>query len=61
MPDDMMQDALDKGLISFAKMQTQPLVTDRNWWNVRAWVIATDRDLQAAELPMPERLRLRRN
>ncbi len=60
-----LQDAIDKGLISVSHANslsdTRPLEQHSGWWNIRAWIIATDQDLTAAELSIRERLNLRRN
>ncbi len=59
--DDIIQDAKDKGLITFRRHPTQPTETDNSWWNMRAWVLAHDQDMEAAELSLEEGLRLRKN
>ncbi len=58
---ELLIDALMKGLISFERTPTDAIATDSAWWRMRAWVLGTDRDRQAAELPIDVAMWLRRN
>jgi len=41
--------------------KTELWENEREWWSVRAWIIALDRDVQNFELTVRQRISLRRN
>ena len=58
---DLITEKQAKGAISIEQAKYKPLANEPEWWTVRAFVIASDKDRQFAEYPLDYTIKKRNN